>query len=68
MLFIHQIHNIDFNVTIIALNKHEKLIDINLGPVVQILINLTSSLVIEILTVLVSTVSNSQVFLLKKCE
>ena len=33
----------------------------NLGPVVQM-----SSLVVKMLTVLVSTISNSQVFLLKK--
>ena len=38
------------------------------GPVVQSIISLTSSLVIKMLTVLVSTVSNSQVFLLKKCK
>ena len=40
----------------------------NLGPVVQSIVSLTSSLVVKILTVLVSTISNSQVFLLKKCE
>ena len=38
------------------------------GPVVQSIISLTSSLVVRILTVLVSTISNSQVFLQKKCE
>ena len=39
------------------------------GPVVQSAVSLTSSLVVKMLTVLVSTVSNSQVFLLKKkCE
>ena len=37
-----------------------------LGPVVQSVVILTSSLVVKILTVLVSTISNSQVFLLKK--
>ena len=36
------------------------------GPVVQSIISLTSSLVVKMLTVLVSTISNSQVFLLKK--
>ena len=36
------------------------------GPVVQNAISLTSSLVVKMLTVLVSTLSNSQVFLLKK--
>ena len=35
----------------------------NLGPVVQ---SLTSSLVVKMLIVLVSAISNSQVFLLKK--
>ena len=35
------------------------------GPVVQSIISLTSSLVVKMLTVLVSTISNSQVFLLK---
>ena len=38
---------------------------IHLGSVVQRVISLTSSLVIKMLTVLVSTISNSQVFLLK---
>ena len=37
-----------------------------LGPVVQSIVNLTSSLVVKMLTVLISTTSNSQVFLLKK--
>ena len=39
-----------------------------LGPVVQSVVSLTSSLVVKMLTVLVSTIPNSQVFLLKKCE
>ena len=39
-----------------------------LGPVVQSIVCLTSSLVVKMLTVLVSTISNSQLFLLKKCE
>ena len=34
------------------------------GPVVQSIVSLTSSLVVKILTALVSTISNSQVFLL----
>ena len=37
-----------------------------LGPVVQSIVSLTNSLVVKMLTVLVSTISNSQVFLLKK--
>ena len=36
------------------------------GPVVQSVISLTSSLVFKMLTILVSTILNSQVFLLKK--
>ena len=36
------------------------------GPVVQSLVSLMSLLVVKMLTVLVSTISNSQVFLLKK--
>ena len=39
-----------------------------LGPVVQSIVSLTSSLVVKMLTVLVSTIFNAQVFLLKKCE
>ena len=38
------------------------------GPVVQSVFSLTSSLVVKMLTVLVSTISNSQVFFLKKWE
>ena len=38
------------------------------GPVVQSIVSLTSSLVVKIVTVLVSIISNSLVFLLKKCE
>ena len=38
---------------------------VNLGPVVKSIISLMSTLVFKILTVLVSTISNSQVFLLK---
>ena len=39
-----------------------------LGPVVQSIVSLTSLLVVKMLTVLVSTIPSSQVFLLKKCE
>ena len=42
--------------------------DNNQGPVVQSIVSLTSWLAVKMLTVLVSTISNSQVFLLKKCE
>ena len=38
------------------------------GPVVQSIVGLMSSLRVKMLTVLVSTISNSQVFLLEKCE
>ena len=41
---------------------------IDQGPVVQSIVSLTSSLVVKILIVLVSTISNSQAFLLKKCK
>ena len=37
-----------------------------LGPVVQCVVSLTILLVVKILTVLVSTISNLQVFLLEK--
>ena len=37
----------------------------NLGPVAQSIVSLTSSLVVKMLTVLVSTISYLQVFLLK---
>ena len=37
-----------------------------LGPVAQSIFGLTSPLVVKMLTVLVSTISNSQVFSLKK--
>ena len=40
----------------------------NLGPVVQSIVSLMSSLVVKMLNVLVSTISKSVVFLLKKCE
>ena len=36
------------------------------GPVVQSIVSLTSSFVVKMLTVVVSKISNSQVFLLKK--
>ena len=39
-----------------------------LGPVVQSIDCLTSSLVAKMLTVLIRTISNSHIFLLKKCE
>ena len=42
---------------------------IYLGPVVQSVVSLTSSFVIKMLTVLVSTISKSQLFFAdKKCE
>ena len=40
----------------------------NQGPVVQSIVSLMSSLMVKMLTVLVSSIPNSQVFLLKKCE
>ena len=56
---------------LISAQKHRlirKLILRNLGPVVQSIVSLTSSLVVKMLTVLVSIISNSQIFLVKKCE
>ena len=41
---------------------------IHQGPVVQSIVSLTSSLVVKLLSVLLSRISNSQVVLLKKCE
>ena len=38
------------------------------GPVVQSIVSLTSLLVVRMLTILISAISNSQIFLLKKCE
>ena len=38
------------------------------SSVVQSIVSLMSSLVVKNLTALVSTISNSQLFLLKKCE
>ena len=38
------------------------------GPVVQNIVTLRSSLVVKMLTDLVSTTPNSQIFLLKTCE
>ena len=38
------------------------------GPLVQSNVSLTSWLVVKMLLVLINTISNSQVFLLKKCE
>ena len=40
----------------------------DLGSVAQSIVSLISSLVVKMLIVLVSVTSNSQVFLLKKCE
>ena len=47
---------------------HRQFQDDNLGPDVQSIVSLTSLLMVKILTVLVSTVSNSQVLADKKCE
>ena len=46
-------------------HKLSKITPEGLGPVVQNIVSLTSSLMVKMLTVLVSTISNSQVFLLK---
>ena len=41
---------------------------VELGPVVRSIVSLTSSLVVKMLLVIVSTVSNSQIILAEKCE
>ena len=51
-----------------AYQVHTVYIALDEGPVVQSIISLMSLLVVKMLTVLVSKISNSQVFLLKKCE
>ena len=56
-----------YEVTIVA-SLVKKWWQINQGPVVQSFVSLTSLSVVKMLTVLVCTISNSQVFLLKKCE
>ena len=38
------------------------------GPAVQSVVSLTRSLMVKLLTVLISIIPNSQLFLLKKCE
>ena len=53
--------SIQINILLISLQKH-------LGPVVRSINSLTNSLVVKMLTVLVNTISNSQVFLQKKSE
>ena len=53
-------------VHLFIITKRQKAFNIRLDPVVQSIISLTSSLVVKILTILVCTISNSQVFLLKK--
>ena len=50
----------------IGIQKYQVLHNAIQGPVVQSIVNLTSSLMVKMLTVLVSTISNSQVFLLEK--
>ena len=60
MLFISRIPNIT--------KGNNTIFQIILGPVVQSIISLTNSLEVKMLTVLVSSISNPQAFLLKKCE
>ena len=45
---------------------HVIIFAVHLGPVVQGIVRLTNSLVVKMLTVLVSTISNTHVFLLNK--
>ena len=46
--------------------RHSNLCSLDLQSWAQSIVSLTSSLVVKMLTVLVSTISNSQVFLLQK--
>ena len=57
-------------ITIVKMAKNLPRVSLPLkqGPVVQSILSLTSLLVVKMLSVLVSTIPNSQVFLLKKCE
>ena len=64
VLHLRESFNITFLLSWYDLNNYERDIK-HQGPVVQSTVSLTSSLVVKMLTVL-STVSNSQVFLLKK--
>ena len=51
-----------------TLNFDQQQMSSYLGPVVQSIVSLMSMLVVKMLTVLLSTRSKSQVFLLKICE
>ena len=54
---------------LLTVRKHARSLfceESNRGPVVQSVVSLTSSLVVKMLAVLVSTIFNSRVFLLKK--
>ena len=66
-------YKINHNMQILELTNIRTIVLINQalyiqGPVVQSIVSLMSSLVVKMLTGLVSTISNSQVFLMKKCE
>ena len=50
------------------LSPFEKWLQNLLGQVVLSMVSLRSSLVVKMLTSLENTISNSQIFLLKKCE
>ena len=59
-----------FSIKAHVLESHENYLSdciaVDQGPVVQSIISLMSSLMVKMLTVLVSTISNSLAFLLKK--
>ena len=60
-----RMHRMNLNLYILHMFECNFLLDtacIILGPVVQSIVSLTSSLVVKMLTVLVSTISNSQIF------
>ena len=52
---------------LLSVGFYTKIID-RLGPFVQSIVSLTSSSVLKMLIIQVSTISTSQLFLLKKCE
>ena len=58
----------ELNVSSVLCHEFNGDVTIEQGPVVQSIVSLMSLLVVKMLTVLVNTKSNSQVFLLKKCE
>ena len=55
----------DWSLHWVQMSESNTCFDTDLGPVVQSIVSLTSALVVKMLTALLSTISNPQVFLLK---